>query len=226
SAPALAHAGSVGPDDPQPLDDDLPNDPPGLTSKRGRRALWTIGLLALALRLLLLPLGHYWDLTVDYNVFIDLAHNHSPYDTMAYLSHIARSPQCNTIYEYYAYPPAPLYIYYPLAHLFAWLHPHATYFFPVSGTFALPNLPLDFYLLLKLPTWITDFVIAAVLMRMTGIIRSFRDYLLNPFVLLVSGTWTFDAISVLGLVLGVYYLQRVKMVKSGLALAPGTLVKV
>jgi glycosyltransferase involved in cell wall biosynthesis len=213
----------TGPDDPQPLDDDLP-DAPEVAGPRRRRLLWTIGLLALALRLILLPLGHWWDLTVDYNVFIDLAHNHSPYETMRYLSHIAQAAGWDTNYEYYAYPPAPLYIYYPLARLFALLHPHATYYFPVSGSFAMPRLPLDFYFLYKLPIWAADFLLAALLARMSGTIRGFRDYLLNPYILLVS-TWTFDSIMALGLVLGVYYLQRGKFARSGLALAFGTMVK-
>ena len=103
-------------------------------------------------------------------------------------------------YEYYAYPPAPLYIYWPLAHLYAWLHPTATYFIPVSGTFAVPNLTPDFFFLLKLPIWIADFLVAALLARMSGTIRGWRDYLLNPYVLLVSAAWTFDAIMLLGLV--------------------------
>ena len=214
----------VGPDDPQPLDDDLPEDPE-IAGARRRRLLWTVGLLALALRLVLLPIGHWWDLTVDYNVFIDLAHNHSPYDTMQYLSHIARAAGWDNNYEYYAYPPVPLYIYYPLAKLFALLHPSATYFIPVSGTFAMPNLPWDFYFWLKLPIWIADFLLAAALARMSGTIRGFRDYLLNPYVLLVSGAWTFDAVMVLGLVLGVYFLQRRRFVSSGLSLAFGTMVK-
>lgn len=215
---------AVGPDDPQPLDDDIPDDPEP-ASPRHRRLLWTIGLMALALRLVLLPIGHWWDLTVDYNVFIDLAHNHSPYDTMAYLSHIARASGWDVNYEYYAYPPVPFYIYYPLAHIFALLHPDATYFIPVSGSYAMPNLPWDFYVLYKLPMWITDFILAGVLARMSGTVRGWRDYLLNPYVLLVSGAWTFDAIMILGLLLGAYYLQRSKFIHSGVALAFGTMVK-
>jgi hypothetical protein len=215
---------AVGPDDPQPLDEDLPDDPE-IAGRQRRCLLWTIGLMALALRFVLLPLGHNWDVMVDYNVFVDLAHNHSPYDTMGYLSHIARSATWDVNYEYYAYPPAPLYMYWPLAHLYAWLHPQATYFFPVPGTFALPRLSWDFYFLLKLPVWIADFLVAAVLARMAGTIRGWRDYLLNPFVLLVSGAWTFDAIMLLGLVLGVYFLQKGKMAWSGLALAFGTMMK-
>jgi hypothetical protein len=214
-----------GLDDPEPLDDELPDEPVELDGKRRRRLLWTISLLALALRIILLPIGHWWDITVDYNTFIDLAHNVSPYSTMQYLSHIAWASGWDYNYEYYAYPPVPLYIYYPLAHLYLLIHPQATYYIPVSGTYALPNLSLDFFVLLKFPIWIADFGIAAVLARMSGTIRGFRDYLLNPYVLLVSGAWTFDAIMVLGLVLAIYYLQKGKLASSGVALAFGTMVK-
>ncbi|HLJ80911.1 MAG TPA: glycosyltransferase [Ktedonobacterales bacterium] len=214
----------VGPDDPQPLDDDLPEDPE-VTGKRRRKLLWMIALLAMALRLILLPIGHWWDLTVDYNLFIDLAHNHSPYDTMVYLSHIAAASGWDTHYEYYAYPPIPLYFYWPLAHLFAWLHPHMGYFIPMSGSFAMPTLPLDFFVWLKLPMWIADFAIAALLARMSGTIRGFRDYLLNPYVLLISAAWTFDSVMVLGLLLGAFWLQQGKFARSGVAMAFGTMVK-
>ena len=213
-----------GPEDPQPLDDDLPEDPE-IAGQRRRRLLWTIGLMALALRLVLLPIGHWWDLTIDYNVFVDLIHNRSPYATMTYLTHIARAGGWDFNYEYYAYPPVMLYIYLPLAKLYGLIHPGATYFIPVSGSYAMPSLPLDFFLLLKLPIWIADFLLGALLMRMSGTMRGWRDYLLNPYVLLVSGAWTFDAIMVLGLLLGVYYLQRGKLAQAGLALAFGTMVK-
>ncbi len=209
---------------PEPLDAELPAAP-AIVGVRGRRLLWMIGLLALLLRVLLLPLGHWWDLTIDYNVFIDLIKNHSPYDTFTYLSHIARASGWDTVYEYYAYPPVPLYIYFPLAKLYGLLHPQADYFIAVSGSYAVPNLSLDFFFLLKAPIWIADFLIAALLARMSGTIRGFRDYLLNPYVLLISGAWTFDAIMVLGLVAGVYAIYRGKMVHAGIALAFGTMVK-
>ena len=208
----------------EPLDAELPR-PPAIVGTRGRRILWTVALLALALRVFLLPIGHFWDITIDYNVFIDLAHNHSPYDTFNYLSQIARSARWDTAYEYYAYPPVPLYIYYPLAKLYTLLHPLANYFIAESGSFAVPNLSLDFFFLLKLPIWIADFLVAALLARLSGTIRGFRDYLLNPYVLLVSGAWTFDAIMLLGLVAAVYALHKGKMVHAGIALAFGTMVK-
>lgn len=192
---------------------------------RGKTILWSVGLAAIALRLALLLTGHWWDLTVDYNVFIDLGHNVSPYDTMVWLSHIAQAAHWWPYYEYYAYPPAPLYLYYPLAQLFCWLHPHATYLFPVQGAFAMPALPWDFYLLFKLPIWAADFGIAALLARMTGTARGARDYLLNPYVLLVSGAWTFDAVMVLALLLGVYWVSKGRPLWAGVALGVGTMVK-
>lgn len=212
-------------DSPEPLDAELAA-PPALVGVRGRRLLWMIGLLALLLRILLLPFGHWWDLTIDYNVFIDLIKNHSPYDTFVTLSHIARSARWDSVYEYYAYPPVPLYIYYPLAKIYGFLHPHATYFIPVSGSYAVPNLTIDFFFLFKAPIWVADFLIAALLARMSGTIRGARDYLLNPYVLLISGAWTFDAIMVLGLVAGIYAIYRQKMVWAGIALAFGTMVKI
>ncbi len=209
---------------PLPLGDDLPAHNP-LVGRRARRLLWVFGIAAVAFRLVLLPLNHWWDITTFYNVFIDLAHNVSPYDTLGHLTHVAQSAGWSDAYEYYAYPPVPLYIYWPLAHLFAWLHPTATYFIPVSGATTLPSLPLDFYALFKLPMWIADFLIAALLARMSGTVRGWRDYLLNPYVLVVSAAWTFDAVMVVGLVAGVYWLQRGKLWQSGAALAFGTMVK-
>lgn len=196
-----------------------------LNSIRGRRIVWMIGILALAIRILMLPLGHAWDLTIDYNVFVDLMHNHSPYDTFNYLSNIAIAAQWDKVYEYYAYPPIPLYIYYIPAHIYGFLHPHAQYFIAVPGTYAVPSLTLDFFFLFKFPIWIADFLIAALLARMSGSIRGFRDYLLNPYVLLISGAWTFDAIMVLGLVVSVYAMYKSKFILSGVALAFGTMVK-
>src|SRR5258708_27552812 len=82
---------------PEALDLELP-PAPAIMGVRGRRLLWMIGGLALALRLLLIPLGHGWDLTIGYNMFVDLAKNVSPYETFHYLSHIARAAQWDTIY--------------------------------------------------------------------------------------------------------------------------------
>lgn len=215
---------SGDPDAIKPLDAELPQAPV-VMGVRGRRILWLIGLLALGLRVALLPIGHYWDTTIDYNVFIDLARNHSPYETFSYMSHIAQASHWDTVYEYYAYPPVPLYIYYPLAKIYILLHPHANYFLTKTGSFAVPALTPDFFFLLKLPIWIADFLVAALLARLAGTIRGFRDYLLNPFVLLVSGAWTFDAIMLLGLVAAVYALHKRRLVWAGVALAFGTMVK-
>lgn len=223
SAPSIATP--LAADAPLPLDDELPQAHGGPMGQRRRRLLWAIALLALALRALLLPFGHQWDLTVDYNFFIDLAHNRSPYDTFVALSHVARSAGWDTVYEYYAYPPAPFYIYWPLAHIFALLHPSATYYVALPNTPSTPILPLSFDLLFKLPIWAADLGIATLLMRMTGTARGFRDYLLNPYVLLISGAWTFDAIMVLGMVAAVYFVSRGRLGWAGVALAFGAMVK-
>jgi hypothetical protein len=215
---------------PLPLDDALPaagprRDPLAYVSAHRRGVLWIIGGTALALRLLLLPLGHPWDITTMYNMFVDLGHTHSPYATFRYLTDVARAAMWRQYYEYYTYPPAPIYLYFPLAKVFLWLHPHADYFFPVPGRFAMPSLSWDFYALYKAPIWLADFGIAAALARMTGTIRSWRGYLLNPYVLLISGAWTFDAVMVFALVLGVYWLQRSRLGWAGVSLAVGTMVK-
>jgi hypothetical protein len=215
---------------PLPLDGDLPHgavrsDPLGWAWQHRRGVVWVVAGVALALRALLLPLGHPWDITTMYNTFVDLGHNTSPYATMRDLTDVARAAMWRVWYEYYAYPPGPIYLYYPLAQLFHWLRPAATYFFAAPGSVAMPRLPWDFYVFYKVPIWAADFGIAAVLARMTGTVRAWRDYLLNPYVLLISGAWTFDAVMVLGLVLGVYWLQRGRLGWAAAALAVGTMVK-
>lgn len=196
-----------------------------LFGSRTRAMVWGIVLVAIAVRVVLLPLDHWWDITTFYNTFIDLGHNHSPYATFATLSHIAQASGWGDAYEYFAYPPATIYLYYPLARLFLLLHPSATYFIPVSGAPTMPSLPLDFYVLFKLPMWVADFAIGALLARLSGTVRGFRDYLLNPYVLLVSAAWTFDALMVLAVLCGVYWLYQGKLTRAGAALAVGTALK-
>src|SRR5215475_7941672 len=110
---------------PEPLDDELPALPL-MQKARARRFLWLVGALALAWRLALLPIGHPWDMTTGYNMLLDIGRGHSPYETFRYLTNVAQSAGWGPAYEYYAYPPAPLYVYYPLAKLFLLLHPNAT----------------------------------------------------------------------------------------------------
>ncbi len=225
NAPTAADASTQ----PLPLDDELPRTRGWEAGPRRRRLLIAIGALALALRLILLPFGHYWDLTVDYNVFIDLARGQSPYETFRVMSNITRAAGWDSVYQYYAYPPVPLYIYWLPAQIFHALHPAAGYVFPIpfaaSNATATPIIPLDFYLLFKAPVWLADFGIAALLARMSGTIRGWRDYLLNPYVLLISGAWTFDAIMVLGLLMAVYLIARGRPGWAGVALAFGAMIK-
>lgn len=200
---------------------------PGQTPASARRArlFWRFVAVALCLRLALLPLGHPWDTVTFYNMFVELGHGQSPYTSLRMLSDIARAARWGPAYQGFAYPPGALYLYYPLARLFVWLHPHLVTHFPVQGRLALPTMPLDFYLWLKLPFWLGDLGIAWLLARMTGSLRSSRNYLLNPYVLLISGCWTFDSVMVFALLLAVYLLLRGRTGWSAAALAAGTLVK-
>ncbi len=208
---------------PEPLDAALPD-----ATSIGRRRwqfLLQLTVIALVWRLALVPVGHPWDTVTFYNMFIELGHGHSPYASMRYLSDIAQASGWGSAYEGFAYPPGIMYLYYPLAKLFVWLHPTLTAHYPVEGRLALPTMPLDFYFWLKLPFWLGDLGIAVLLWRMTQSTRSFRNFLLNPYVLLVSACWTFDSLMVFALALGVYWLQRGRVAWSGLALAAGTMMK-
>ena len=192
---------------------------------RRARMFWQIATIALCRRVALLPLGHPWDTVTFYNMFIEWGHGQSPYSSLRTLSDIARAAGWGSAYEGFAYPPGALYLYYPLARLFVWLHPHLVAHYPVEGRLALPTLPLDFYLWLKLPFWLGDLGIAWLLARMTGSVRATRAYLLNPYVLLVSGCWTFDSVMVFALLLAAYLVQRERVGWSAAALAAGTMIK-
>jgi hypothetical protein len=60
-----------------------------IRDRLGRVPRWL--LLGLAIRLALIPFHHPWDLQTWYNMFVDLAHNHSPYETLRYLTYSTRS---------------------------------------------------------------------------------------------------------------------------------------
>jgi hypothetical protein len=217
---AVAPGAALDPRAPEALV--LPSVGPGT---RRLRLFWQFAAIALCVRLALLPLGHPWDTVTFYNMFVEWGHGQSPYTSLRVLSDVARSAGWGTAYEGFAYPPGALYLYYPLARLFVLLHPHLVTHFPVEGRLALPRMPLDFYLWLKLPFWLGDLGIAWLLLRMTGTLRWSRNYLLNPYVLLVSGCWTFDSVMVFALLLAVYLLLRGRVGWSAAALAAGTMVK-
>ena len=179
---------------------------------------------ALGLRLLLSPLGHPWDAHTWHNLLVELGQDRSPYDSGRSLSLRTRSGGNDAYYQYFTYPPGLLYLYYPVGKFYAFLHPEATTSFASPGTLLTTSLSWDFQVLFKAPIWLADFGILFLLLQMSGRQASQR-YVLNPYVIFVSGVWFFDAIMVFFLLLGVYLFQRGHMFWSGAALAMGTLVK-
>jgi len=162
------------------------------------KGLWLVLGAGALLRFALLPFLHPWDGNTFHNLFAQLAHGENPYRTLASLTLDARSHAdagWSPFYEYYAYPPLLIYLYWPLAHAAALFGPLATHFYAPGSESLVPNAwPLSFLLLYKLPIWIADFAVAWMLWRMTGKVWPVALWLLNPLVLLVSGAWMFDSI--------------------------------
>ena len=179
---------------------------------------------ALGLRLLLSPLGHPWDAHAWHNLLVELGQDQSPYDSGRSLSLLARSSGNDAYNQHFTYPPGLLYLYYPFGKLYAFLHPEDTLNFAPYGAVRATPVPWDLQVLFKAPVWLADFGIAFLLLHMSGRQASQR-YLLNPYVIFVSGVWFFDAIMVFFLLLGVYLFQRGHVALSGGALALGALVK-
>jgi hypothetical protein len=194
-------------------------------------------LIGLAIRIVLIPFHHPWDLQTWYNMFVDLAHNHSPYETLRYLTYSTRS-QWGLIhmdgakvlpvgqelfYEYYAYPPLPLLLYYPLAKLYALFRP-LEYQFVVEGALAAHHVPLAILALFKAPLIVADIGVAVLLWRLAGEARA-RAYFLNPFVILVSAAWMIEDLMILFVLLAFYLVTRKRYELAGLASGLGVLVK-
>jgi hypothetical protein len=201
----------------------------------GRLPRWL--LLGLLTRILLIPFHHPWDLQTWYNMFVDLAHDHSPYETLRYLTYSTRSlwglmqlegvktlPVGQELfYEYYAYPPLPLILYYPLAKIYARFYP-LHYQFVVEGTLAAHHVPLFVLGLLKVPLILADVGIAAILWRTAGE-DSARAYMLNPLIILVSGAWTIEPLMILPTLTALYFATRGRYELSGFFLGLGVLTK-
>ncbi len=197
-------------------------------------------LVGLIIRLLLVPLNQPWDLQTWYDMFVDLAHNHSPYETSRYLTYSTRAevpsglvtlvegnkllpPNEARFYEYYAYPPLPLLLYYPLAKLSTLFIP-LDYKFVVQGALADHRIPLGFMLLFKVPLFLADVGLALLLRRLAGE-QIARTFFLNPFVILVSATWMIDSVMTLATVAALFMVAQRRYALAGCALALGALTK-
>lgn len=199
-----------------------------------RRALLRGIVIGLVLRACLLPFHHPWDYQTWQNMLADLNQQHSPYETFRYMSYSTRAhlgliadPLAGRIrphfYEYYAYPPLPLVIYYPVAKVVGWLTP-LRHELAVQWGIAAHRLNVLAKLGFELPIWCADVAIALALFRIGGAAPALA-FFLNPLVLLVSGAWTFDAIATAFAVGGLLAAQRGRHALAGTLLALGFLTK-
>ncbi|MGH2361255.1 MAG: hypothetical protein ACRDGM_12045 [bacterium] len=192
--------------------------------------------IGLLIRLVLMPLHHPWDLQTWYNMFVDLAHNHSPYATFHELTASYRADQGllemhetpsaaaqETFYAYYAYPPLLMILYYPLAKL-AQLFVPLYYQFTMHGPAAQVIVPPLFHVFFKPPLFLAEVGIALLLWRMAGE-RAARLFFLNPLVIIVSATWTVEALMAFPAILSMYLLRKERYAASAIALAAGALIK-
>ncbi len=190
--------------------------------------------IGLILRACLLPFHHPWDYQTWHNMFVDLSQQRSPYDTFRYMSYATRAHLGQIadpvgqrtyphFYEYYAYPPLPLVIYYPLAKLIGALTPLRSQLTVQWGT-AAHRLNALTKLGFELPIWGADLAIALMLARAGGAALALA-FFFNPLVLLVSGAWTFDAIAAALAVGGLFAAQRDRPAMAGTLLALGFLTK-
>lgn len=202
----------------------------------GHRKLPRWLLWGIAIRLLLVPFHHPWDLQTWYNMFVDLANDRSPYETLRSLTYSTRSlwssvqPRELTslatrplFYEYYAYPPLPMLVYYPLAKLYARIAP-LDYQFVVQGAVAAHRLPIGFMFLFKAPLVLADIGLALLLQRLAGA-QSARTFFLNPFVILVSVAWTIESLMSAWALAALFLILNRRYALAGVSLALGALTK-
>lgn len=189
-------------------------------------------MLAVAVRLLLIPLSHTWDGQTWANVFAELSQHsnpldavRSPYETMRELSLLTAAASRHTdFYEYWAYPPLQLYLYWPLAHAYTALGGNLQSNFAVQPAVIAPSLPLTLLALIHAPNIAAD-VAVLFIMRALGVgLARLRWYAFNPLLLLV-GVWTFDSVMVAFLLLALYWVERRRPLPAAAALGLGAATK-
>ncbi len=192
--------------------------------------------LGLLIRLALMPFHHPWDLQTWYNMFVDLAQGYSPYDTFHDLTASYRAQQwlmqpgesLNAVapelfYAYYAYPPLLMMLYYPFAKIAQLVIP-LEHQFTMHGPAAQVVVSPLFHFFFKPPLFLAELGIA-LLLWVCASENTARRFFLNPLVILVSATWTVDALMAFFVVLSIYLVHRKSYFGSAVALAAGTLTK-
>lgn len=184
---------------------------------------------ALLIRYSLMWFNHIWDITTFHNMFINLATGVNPYDEFVRLTHERRSSVqfWSRWHAYYAYPPGLIYLYTPLAKIWATLIgdiPSTRYI--SSGLTYPPRGVLNpvFLVLFKTPIFAADVGIGVLLYKYAGV-RAMKRYLFNPLVILVSAMWMFDAIPLFFLLAGVYCVYHDRPVVAGAMIGVGAVFK-
>jgi hypothetical protein len=199
-------------------------------SLRDHREIIGLVAAALAIRYLLMPFNHIWDITTFHNLFVNLATGTNPYDEFVRKTYETRASVkgWSRWYAYYAYPPGLIYLYSPLADLWAALvgHVPATKYLPVGRISYPPRGVVNpwFLVLFKTPIFLADIGIGLLLARMAGQ-RAMKLYLFNPLVILVSAMWMFDAIPLFFLLAGVYLVNHDHPIGAGVSIGLGTIFK-
>ncbi|MBV9134183.1 MAG: hypothetical protein JO318_15880 [Chloroflexi bacterium] len=195
------------------------------------RPIWRWIALGIALRVLLSPLQHTWDSQTWWNVASELGNQSSlvaavaaPYERMRELSTLAHGSGFQQFYEYWAYPPAMLLAWRPVARAYVLLGgaPLVERFAGPDTFTALP-LPVVLSLGMKIPSIIADACTALLLRRLAGTAVA-KWYFFNPYVLLI-GAWTFDPVMVAFLLGGVFAASHRRWWLSGILLGLGAAVK-
>lgn len=203
-----------------------------LPTRLANRLQIPVGLLVLAigLRIALSPLQHTWDSQTWWDAAAQLSQHANPFEairapfvTAQQMTDLARGSGQSEYFEYWAYPPGILLLWWPVVRLYTLLSGPLTPVFAAPDTFTAVPMPFILSLGLKLPIMAADLACAALLTRMAGQ-RAGRWWLFNPYVLLASA-WTFDSIMVALLLAGLLAAARGRWALSGGLLGVGAAVK-
>ncbi|MDE3078332.1 MAG: hypothetical protein KGJ86_23150, partial [Chloroflexota bacterium] len=136
---------------------------------------WRLLLLAVGLRILLSPLQHTWDSQTWWDVLAQLGSSPNPlhavglpYEGMRQLSDLAAGTGREPHYEYWAYPPGMLLLWWPLARLWTLLAGPMVPQFALPDTFTAVPIPFALSLAMKAPAIVADMAVALMLARLAG----------------------------------------------------------
>ncbi len=200
---------------------------------RSSRSIWCkrlvlLLILGLSIRVAFIQLDHPWDVVTWNNLFVDLEHDRSPYETLENqtLDALSRYGVGHAIYyQGYAYPPLPIFIYYPFAKLYGMVYPLEHVAVP-AGELHYIQVPWLFDFLFKLPIILADIGIALLLYKMTKRNeKSMKMFLFNPYIIFISAAWMFDSIAVFFLLLSLYFFEKKRYDLSAISLSLGFLTK-